>query len=763
MLHPHPGARSLLLVSVAVTLFFVLVGAALGQVDGEAPLEATALSLSVVPRVSTGDGPMRIDGRLDEPAWQRALELPLPWEFQPGDRVPALVDTLCLVTYDADALYVAFRAHEPEPESIRARLADRDRAFEDDWVGVYLDTFDDQRRAFELIVSPLGVQMDLIRSEVGSGNQEDASWDAIWESAGRLTGEGFVVEMAVPFTSLRFQNGGGAQTWGLIAFRNRPRSVQRKFASVPLDPNVDCVLCQEARVRGFEDAEPGRNLELDPTLTAGFSEIREDLPDGELTDDGGDLEPGLTALWGVTPNLTLAATLNPDFSQVEADVAQLDVNTRFTLFFPEKRPFFLEGADFFSTPLNTVFTRNVSDPDWGLKLTGKSGANALGVFVAEDSVTNLVLPGSEGSSTASLPIATTGAAVRYRRDIGAASTVGVLATAREGTDYSNQVYGVDGHVRLSDVDSLTFQALGSATEYPEALAREEGQPLGRFQDRAFAASYRHDSRAWGWSAGWEDLGRDFRTDLGFEPQVDARKARTRVRRSWWGDDDDWWTRLEVDADYDYTEDHSGTLLEGELELGVEMSGPWQSFARFEWGGRDQSFAGVEFDDLEEWVGIVSVRPNEAFRVFTFVKVGDAVDFTNVRPADRVLVESEMELNFGRHAKVEVRNNFERLDVDAGRLFTANLTQLTGVYQVNVRTFVRLISQYTRVDREPEQYVDEVAELDERLFNQLLLSYKINPQTVAFLGYSDSYGGAADYSLTQEGRTIFMKIGYALVF
>ena len=194
-----------------------------------------------------------------------------------------------------------------------------------------------------------------------------------------------------------------------------------------------------------------------------------------------------------------------------------------------------------------------------------------------------------------------------------------------------------------------------------------------------------------------------------------------------------------------------------------MSGPWQSFVRLEWGGRDQSFRGVDFRDQEEWVAIGSVRPNRSLRLFSFVKVGDAVDFANVRPADRTQGRAEMELKLGRHLRVDLAHDFDRLNVDGGRLFTANLTQLSTVYQLGLRTFLRLISQYTHVDRVPSRFTSDVDESSEQWFNQILLSYKLDPKTVAFLGYSDSHLGSDDFALTRRGRTVFLKFGYALVF
>ena len=716
---------------------------------------------SEAPEVPRAETPIEVDGRLDESAWASALMLPLPWEIDPRENAPAPVETELLVTYDADAVYFGFRASDPEPERIRARLTDRDEAFDDDWVGVILDTFDDRRRAFEFFVNPLGVQMDLVRNEVGGG--EDSSWDAIWTSAGRITPDGYTVEMAIPFTSLRFQGGSGPQTWGIFGFRSWPRSLRHQITSTRIDRDVDCFLCQAQRIRGFAGAEPGKNLEVTPTVTAGLTQERESFPGGSFADDGADVEPGVTALWGMTPNLTLAGTLNPDFSQVEADVAQLDVNQRFTLFFPEKRPFFLEDADLFETPVDAVFTRNIADPKWGIKVSGKAGSNALGALVAEDSVTNLLVPGSQGSTTVSLDRASTDAVARYRRDVGESSAVGVLATAREADGYSSYLYGADALVRFTDADSLSFQALGSETEYPAELAADLGLPAGSLDDTAFRLRYLHDDRNWRWNATWEERGELFRADLGFVSRVGVRNFRSALQRTWWGEDDHRWTRFAVSGVFDLAEDQAGNLLEREVELQANVSGPWQSFLLVEYGRKDQTFRGLELEGLDEVVVVFQVRPNASFGYFGFARVGEAIDFTNVQPADRIAVESVVDWNLGRRFELVVRHDFDRLDVDGGRLFTANLAQATAVYQIDVRTFVRLIGQYTLVDRDPERFVRPVEEKTEQLFTQLLFSYKVNPQTVLFAGYSDTHLGTADVALTQRDRTIFLKVGYAFVF
>ncbi|MCZ6506572.1 MAG: carbohydrate binding family 9 domain-containing protein, partial [Acidobacteria bacterium] len=405
-----------------------------------------------------------VDGVMDEPAWEEATVFRLDYETWPGENIPALVATEARVTYDESTLYVGFHAFDPDPSALRAHLSDRDAAYQDDFLGISIDTFDDQRRAFEFFVNPLGVQMDLFLDGV-SGNESD-SWDAIWDSAGLVTDDGYVVEMAIPFNQLRFPGGGGEQTWGFDLIRYYPRGDRHRLSVHKLDRDNDCYLCQASKMTGFRGISPGRNVEIVPTLTGSQTEERADFPLGDFDNSDPTGELGLSARWGVTPNLTLNLTINPDFSHVEADVAQLVVNERFALFFPERRPFFLEGADFFSTPLNAVFTRNVGSPDWGLKLTGKQGKNAVGVFVAEDQFTSLLFPGSQGSAATSLDASSQDAVVRYRRDLGEASTLGVLMTYRGGDDYSNSVSGVDGLYRLTDSDSVSFQWLRSSTEYP---------------------------------------------------------------------------------------------------------------------------------------------------------------------------------------------------------------------------------------------------------------------------------------------------------
>lgn len=707
------------------------------------------------------DTPIEIDAVLDEVAWTQALNLPLNYETRPGENIQPAVATECLITYDSDQLYIAFRAHDPEPEKIRARLTDRDTAFSDDFVGVALDPFNDERRAFEFFVNPLGVQMDMTMDDV-NGN-EDTSWDAIWSSAGRITETGYVVELAVPFSSLRFPRTQGPQTWGIDAIRFYPRESRYRIGLNPLDRNVSCYLCQTSKLVGFEAITPGRNLEINPTVTASRHDEREDFPSSPLVAGDAESDVGLTVSWGITPNLHLSGTINPDFSQVEADAGQLDVNNQFALFFPERRPFFLEGADLFDTPMNAVFTRNVADPSWGLKLTGKEGRHALGVFLADDEQTNLIFPGAQGSDAESFEFATRDAVVRYRRDIGSSSTIGALLTLRDGDLYSNRVVGVDGLLRFGDSDSVRVQALRSTTRYPGEVAAEFDQPLGDLSDHALRIAYDHHARDWLWYARYDDIGKDFRADMGFMPRVDYSFALGGLERTWWGDESDWFNRVSVGGDWDMMRDQSGQQLEQEFELFFNASGSRESFFMFRLGTRDRHYDGVDFEE-DFAVAFFEMRPAGSVFLSLFAQVGDQVDFDNTQPGEILVLEPAIRLDLGRHLRARLSYDYRRLEVEGGTLFEAALAQMRLTYQFNRRTFLRAILQHTDVDRDTRLYTsdDDVEAKTENLFSQLLFSYKLNPRTVLYLGYSDNYSGDEVIDLTQENRTLFLKIGYAWV-
>ena len=706
-------------------------------------------------------GPIVVDALLDEPAWADALRFDLPYEWTPGDNTTPPVRTEFLVTYDDQNLYAAWIAKDPSPSAIRAHLMDRDEIgtlVQDDHVVLMLDTYNDERRGFQFRINPLGVQADAIFSE--TEGDEDWSFDLIWKSAGRLTADGYQVEIAIPFDQLRFARHEGAQTWGFDVARSYPRSVRYRIAAHPVDRNNSCVLCQIDKVSGFKDLEPGRNLEITPTLTGNRTEVRDDFPTGDFMTQVEDLDPGLSVRWGITPNVSLNATINPDFSQVEADVAQLQVNNRFALFFPEKRPFFLEGVDFFRTPINAVFTRTVVAPDWGGKLTATFGDHGVGVFVAQDTVNSLLFPTNQGSSGTLLDEDVTTSVLRYRRDVGSGSTVGAIYTGRQGDDYANDVLGVDAFLRFGASHTLSIQALRSDTRYPDALASSFEQPHGSFSGDALAVDYSLNSRHWIASAEYNVFDPGFRADTGFVRRVDFEQLEGVLIRRWFGEDEDWWTRANLGLFTRRVEDRSGQLTDQTFDLFANFSGPMQSFVEVSLEQNREFFDGVLYDDMNAFQIFGSLQPSGALRLRFFVSSGDSIDLANGQLADELRIEPGIQLKLGRHVNMRLDHTLQRLSVPGGRLFEANLTQLRWVYNLNVRTFVRVISQRFDLVRDPTLFAASVEPRERSLFTQVLFSYKLSAQTVVFLGYSDNRLGDEDLSLTQADRTLFFKLGYA---
>ncbi len=724
----------------------------------------SAFAQSPAPRafaVPKTDTAVRVDGVLDEAAWQRAAAIPLPYEWAPGNNTPAPVETTALVTYDSRFFYVAFRAADPDPGAIRANLADRDAPFLDDTVGFMLDTFNDGRRAFQFRINARGVQMDAVNSDVDGS--EDWSWDAIWDAAARVTPEGYIVEVAVPFSSLRFARTSGPQTWGFTASRDLPRSSRIRMRSTFNDRSRACLICQFDRLTGLEGLEAGVNAELDPTITAARSDARTPFPSGRMTAGEADYEAGLSARWSVTPNLVLSGTLNPDFYQVEADAAQLDLNNRFQLFFPEKRPFFLEGADFFSTPLDVVFTRTVADPRWGAKLTGKEGPHAFGVSVAQDAVTGIILPGFETDDFLALNERHVSAIARYRRDLGAnGSTVGLLYAGREGDRYANRVAGIDANLRLTQQDTLRVQVVGSDTEDPVVVS-----PPGLTVDPtkrggAYAVRYSHNAQHWQWGLNTTGISPEFRADSGFMPQVGARFYSANLARVFIGGANRWFNEIVIGVSGDRTEDWQGDRVSWGCDVPLQYAGRWQMTLAYTPACNREYFAGRTYDNFRhnlEW----SIRPSGAFSVRASMAAGGAVDYANARKADQTRVDVAGTFNLFGRLSGELGHTYQALDSGGGRLFTANLTQGRAVLHLNLRTFVRVIAQYTDIDRDPLRYVTVVPAKTRRLFTQWLFNYKINPQTVLLLGYSDQALGSPSVDLTRANRTFFVKMGYAWVF
>ncbi len=698
-----------------------------------------------------------VDAVLNEEIWGKALMLRPNIEVQPGENIPAPVKTEVLLAYSITHLYIAFRCFDPDPNQIRAHLTDRDKIWDDDRIAVILDTFNDERRTVEFSCNPLGVQADQIHSPQGGGPE----WDAIWDSDGRVTSEGYIVEMAIPFGVFPFQDKEGDQIWGIDLIRSYPRSIRHHIGLFPLDRNNNCYMCQADKLIGFAGASHGRDIEIDPTFSAVTTQEREEYTSEPFHQKAKKLDPGVTVRWGFTPNMILSTTANPDFSQVETDSFQMEVNTRFALYYREKRPFFLDDIEIFRSNFNAVHTRTFADPDWGVKLTGKEGKNTMGLIVVRDKQTNLLFPGSEGSQSTSMSLQSTGSIVRYKRDVGESSSLGLILTDREGDIYYNRLAGIDSDLRITQKDRVRLQIIGSLTEYPGWISEEFDQPDEGLGGTGGFLLYNHITRNYAIFGFFRETTPDFRADLGFITKTGVRHYQFGGEYLWQRDPGHWFTRINIGSELYSEEDHRDNILNRNIGIWFNYSGPAQSFVNIGVSDGISSYERKEYDITQSWFG-VSLRPLNMLELGFNGNLGDQIDYANNREGTRIQINPWFDFRPGRHLRTNLSHNFEKLKVSGGRLYNANISRISAIYQFSRRTFLRTIVQYAFNDYNTSLYLDDIDPKSKRMQRQVLFSYKVNPQTMLYLGYSDNFTGDHEIKLTQTNRTFFMKIGYAWI-
>jgi hypothetical protein len=716
-------------------------------------------------------GEIAVDGVLDDPAWASAQWIALAWEVAPGENTAAPVSTECRLGHDGVRLYVSCRAEDAQPAGIRAYITDRDAIADQDRIVVLLDPFADGRRAYEFGISALGVQADAAVSQQGASQNgqstlvRDASWDATWEAAGRRTATGYEVEVAVPFSALRFPRPDVARPWRVTLLRHWPRGSNVTLRSSPLDRSDGCELCQSLLLTGIDDVQPGGTVMLAPTLTASRTDMRSIDTEPGLEAGGLETALGLDGTWAVTSNLTAAFALNPDFSQVEADAAQLDANTRFALFFPEKRPFFLDGADLFATPIQAVFTRTVADPLIGARLTGKAGGTSVGIIAAHDEVNHLLLPGDQSSSAATLEGSARTGIVRLRRDVGASSSAGMLFTTRQGGGYRNHVIGADALLRPWPAVSANLQVLRTWTEYPDALAARYAQPDGPFAGNALRAIVRYAPRDWIVNADLSTRGRGVRLDAGFQPTVGYLARQATITRRFWGERGSWFTQLQLQGGAWRQDDTDGRILDGGLWAGITWQGPAQSYINF-WDNFNVEvrYGDTVFPSSTRYLE-AGMRPSGAIRLATSAEFGQTIDVRNGRGVDFTWIRPELELRLGARTHLRLSHALQRLTLAGEDVLRAQATDLRATYNFSTRSFLRatLVHRSTHYDEATNPA--DIAGKERRLFGQLLYAYKIDPRTVLYAGYSEDRDDlaralSADDALAPSGRSLFLKLGYA---
>ena len=756
-----------------------------------------------------------IDGQLDDAVWRNAALFGDFLQTNPGDNVAPTHPTEFMMGYDAKNLYMAFRVKQ-DRNTVRATVARRDNIFNDDYVLVHLDTFNDQRQAYLLFFSPLGIQADGTFTE---GRGEDYSLDIVMESKGVLTEDGFTIEVAIPFKSLRYE-AGRDKRWGLHINRRVKYKNNEYNSWMPTNRSVSGWLNQAGHITGLEGIETTRQLEINPSITLSESGRRtrytfDNDPAGRYVNDGIKGEFGTTAKFSLTPAITLDFAYNPDFAQVEADAPVTTANQRFPIFFPEKRPFFLERIDIFRSGLDVVNTRAIIDPDVAVKLTGRRGRNTFGLLYASDNAPgNYSKDERQGLFECQLarqtdPTVECGierfvdknahiGILRVKRDIGSQHNLGIFATTRHFIEQHNNTGGFDGRFRLSPKTVTEFQVLGTTSRanfYDPDLDRTLYRTGNGFGYRAYLE--RADRNLY---MNYLAIGRtrDYRADVGFTQRYDSNYLGSYIRYETDRDRKkaiiykrvqnatnityDWRGR----SQYEITDTSGMLALQRQTYVQAGFQFGYERVFEHEFGAnrtstRPGAFFGPDPERSSPFKAIqwfVETTPNKQFFAFFFMDytwglmdydLGNGPDFPRASraallnpdngydpgPGNQLFIDSSFRYQPTAALQTQLNYNKRRLvRHDTGLVaFDDNIFSSRSTYQFSRNTFARLRLDYST--------------LSKHFRPQLVVGWTPNPGTALYLGYNDdvSYNGYNPFTGRFEpgfqgnGRTFFIKASY----
>jgi hypothetical protein len=733
----------------------VICGVTARSQDGFSPNDKPTLS------VNHSAGQIKIDGEFDDAGWQGAAKATNFAEHSPGDQTRPPVETEVLVTYDDENFYLGFLCSD-DPKTVRYSLRDRDEMFDGDYVGILMDTYGDASWAYELFVNPLGCQGDL---RMMSSGEEDPSFDIVFSTQGKVTDKGYQVEVAIPFSSLRFPDR-PVQEWKATFWRNRPRMSREQSTWAAINRNDPCFICQWGTLSGIENVKPGRSVEILPSLisyqTTHLNDP-ENLHSG-LTDDKVKAEGSLNARYLVSSTVTADFTYNPDFSQIESDAAQIDVNSPYALYYPEKRPFFQEGSDLFQTYINAVYTRSINDPLMAMKLTGRLNRTAIGYIGARDRKTPQVLPFEESSQQLEVGESYSNV-LRVKQTFMEDSYFGALMTDRRlDNGGAGTVVGGDGSVRLLKNYRLNVGAFASRTMEPTDTAMSQGVYPTTFErgrhtsafdgesywGHALFAAIDRDARVWNFNLNYTGLSPTFRVDNGYLDRNDRQTVN-------------FWNRLNfrpntrvVDEVSIYLESARVWNFAGQRkdewlvpELSVLFKRQTQVVINYLWSR--ETYRDVYFPGIRRFgIGIESNFSKPVSLNFDLTQgrfVARRADPPVLGRGTNYSVSAT--LRFWQRLVVWPQLEYSKLAYpDGSKIYSGFVTRTRINYQFNREWFLRLVVQYDDFDRS--------------FSIEPLLSYKLNPFTIFYLGSSHGLqepGGDGDW--TNTGHQYFLKLQYLL--
>jgi len=672
----------------------------------------------------------------------------------PGDLAPVSEPTTAYLAYDQDELFVAFVCKAADPSSIRARMAKRESIFDDDWVAVHLDPFQEKQRAYMFFSNPIGIQADGVTSE-GSG--DDLSYDTIWSAEARRTADGYAVLMSIPFKSLRFPSGTDPRAWGIALQRSLPVHSESSFWP-GITHRINGFSSQFGAMDGVSGVSPGRNVQFIPYGTFAGARVL-DESDGRRASQT-DARAGVDAKVVLRDKITVDATVNPDFSQVESDEPQVTINQRYEVFFPEKRPFFLENADYFQTPITLFFSRRIGDPQFGSRVTGRAGRWAIGGLAIDDRK-----PGRTIAATSdAFHDRTFDGIFLARRDFANQSRVGFMATDREFGTSSNRVGSVDTRVRLNKQWFAEGQAFVTRDAALDGTETDGG---------GLWAALHRSGRKFTDDVFYQDLTAGVRVPLGFVPRTDIRQVQQFA--TWrWRPKDSKLTSHGPNMFVQGTWDHEGAAQDWIVRFPYNAQfGQTYFFARH--AQMMERFNGVEF---REWENIVNASSSAISWLSWYGFYGHGTR-PNYYPADGVPVtlatfdDASAGVTFRPAARLLLDETYiySRLSQASASIFNNHIVRAKVNYQFTRALSVRGILDYNSVL--PNQ---SLVGLDRRkhVTADVLMTYLVHPGTALYVGYTDGYdnlrpdadstvlrpGGAPTVS---TGRQLFVKSSYLFRF
>ncbi len=699
-----------------------------------------------------------IDGKLDEAEWAGAEKGELKYEINPGDNLPAKQRTEFFSTHDDKNLYFAFKCYDTEPRKIRAHESDRDQIFSDDFVGIMLDPYRDNQHAYELFVNPFGIQGDLMRT----GNNEDSGFDMIWTSAGQVTDYGYCVEMAIPYTSIRFPQD-GKDGWNLLVMRIYPRDSRYNFCWTPSDRDNPCFMCQSGILSGLDEVKSPLKLEVLPYIVGFQHSGVDDSDDPNSLFSQGKPQGRMGIGFKVTPNsdLLIEGVVNPDFSQVESDAQQISVNSSFALYYSEKRPFFLEGSELFGGRVVPFYSRMVNNPDFATKIIGKTGKLTYATVLSYDKQSPFIVPGEEGSDFVESGEGSMSAVLRGKYTFGGESYVGSILTSRNFHNAGNQLGGVDWTYQFLTNLYFKGQFLYSYTkELNDMNLFDDTRPLGKSgKDAAFNGEslqgsllrleFDRSARNHYFELDYYDASPQFRADMGYVNRTDARVVEFENGYQFYPDSSAL-TSGYVFAHGGMTFNHEQEQKEKYLITGMQVQLKAQInlyVAYLPWN--EELYKHKLISNINRTSINLFTRPISALTINFYSDIGRFIkreddpaigrghnlgtDIT-IKPSDAV-------------QSVFSYSRFRLSDVSTNELFfDGYILRNATTWQFQKGLFIRLISEFNSFSQSFNVYP--------------LLSYKVNPFTLFYIGSTynlQQYQGFNGYRQTE--RQFFAKIQY----